>query len=221
MSRERRAEMGSRTNRGMDVTMGRPRQNFPVAREEVQRPSAQNRSDRYRDWDRSTSQGSNRLNTSAPERTNTQRSKPRQYLAPMISSASRKDMKQSFVDDSQHKTPAPKELSQRQRGVSEKRPLPPVKLGDFNFSEVFKLPSFSKSPSVLPAQSNLEITGGDYSRYLPRPSEGDKAILNPSKYAQLTLARRRDVGLQGRDTILRIVSASIGAGDERQSRPTT
>jgi hypothetical protein len=51
--------------------------------------------------------------------------------------------------------------------------------------------------------------------------EGDKETLNPLKYAQLTLARRRDVGLQGRDSILRIISASVGAGSERQSHPTT
>jgi hypothetical protein len=50
---------------------------------------------------------------------------------------------------------------------------------------------------------------GDYFRYLPAGLEETNRKLDPLKYASLTLARRRDVGLPARSRILEIITASV------------
>jgi len=115
----------------------------------------------------------------------------------------------------QSKTSSPKHHTRADGSVPARSSMrSTVKLQNTNSSDLPASQSNHDTPTALRIQSTLECTGGDYSRYLSANMKGDKAVLGPSNYAQLALARRRDVGLQGRNKILKIVNASLGTGSE-------
>ena len=62
------------------------------------------------------------------------------------------------------------------------------------------------STSEARIQNFLEQNAGDYSRYFPQVSNSLQRIPDPVQTAQLTLARKRDMGLKVKQKALGIVS---------------
>ena len=66
----------------------------------------------------------------------------------------------------------------------------------------------------------LESIGGDYSRRLPQELNRVEGGLTASEGAQLVLARRRDIGVQGRNTVLKVVKSvsEVKGGKRNEAR---
>ena len=68
--------------------------------------------------------------------------------------------------------------------------------------------SDTRAHATVSESKILESIGGDYSRRLPQVLNRVEGGLTASENAQLLLARRRDVGVQGRNTVLKVVKSA-------------
>jgi hypothetical protein len=110
------------------------------------------------------------------------------------------------------------------RESSEKVQLPPASyfppVEEIDFGKLFRSSSSTGTPPLHPGSDSkmLQLLGGDYSRHLPQHLQQVEGNLTPSESAQKALARRKDIGLQGRNTVSKVVkSASQGRGGKQQT----